>query len=146
MVEQEIMPEEPILKEQWRANAILAWLKADAELKDCRLVGNVEDELAELEEAKSYADYEFHDTLTQERFLVVKLTIYCPEDGERELDEMDWVSVPTLELAKHELEDHIFTERRADYFYECKVFDTNLRREQPWHEVRYTEWGHSPES
>jgi len=139
------MPEEPILKERWRVEAILAWLRGNKELEDCRLVGNAEDELASLEEAKSYADHEFDETsLTRERFLVVKLIIYCPEDGEREIDDLDWASVGTLELAKHEVDDHVFSDRRADYFYECKVFDTNLRREQPWHEVRYIEWGYAP--
>ena len=143
---QDVIPEDVRGAELWRAAAILAWLEGDDELKECSLLqGHVEDAQAVLEDDDEYKDRDHEDLpVTAHRFLVVKLVIYCPEDGEREVDQVDWAAADDLEQAKHEVEDHVFEDTRADYFNECRVFDANLRREQPFHPVKYIEWGEAP--
>lgn len=143
---QVLMPTDPRAVEQWRAAAILLWLESDEELNECSLLqGHVEDAQTVLEDEDEYKDRDADDDVaTKHRFLVVKLTIYCPEDGEREIDQVDWATADDLEGAKHEVEDHIFEDTRADYFNECRVFDANLRREQPFHPIKYIEWGEAP--
>lgn len=139
---QDLMPADPRGAELWRAAAILAWLEGDEELKECSLLqGHVEDAQTVLEDDEEYKCREGDDLpVTAHRFLVVKLVIYCPEDGEREIDQVDWYGADDLENAKHEVEDHVFEDTRADYFHECRVFDGNLRKELKFDTVKYIEW------
>lgn len=139
---QDLMPADVRGAEQWRAEAVLKWLNEDDELKECsHLIGHVEDAQGVLDDDEEYKDRDHEDLpVTAHRFLIVKLIIYCPEDGEREIDEVDWEPADDLEKAKHEVEDHIFEDTRADYFHECRVFDANVRRELKFDAVKYIEW------
>lgn len=133
----DLMPTEPILKEKWRAEGILAWLTKNypkrnqlADLK--QWVEEQRATLAALRPGTGYADYSFRsDSSVIDRYWVLLLTGLA----------MEWHSdrsVATLE----EAEDVVL--RFTDMAVSCRVFDTHLRRELKFRVVRNVKWENVP--
>lgn len=139
------MPDEPILKERWRGEGLLEWLKTDPLLLDLHaLPVFIQDELDAMKTAKTYEDYVFEiGSVLVERFLVLKFVLYREDagEGERTIDDADWECSRTLEEARGAIEEHIFANVDDGYENRCLVFDTDNRTEVKWHEVRHIAWG-----
>jgi hypothetical protein len=138
--EMSLMPTDPILKERWRAHGLLRWLKASFPEHLPIFTAEVEKELGELLKAKTYDDYKFSkSSVTLERFLVLMLVEKA--DGSA-MEEFNWKSVSQMEEANMLVGKHTRCGSGRDIRHRtCRVFDTNLQRELPWHEVRRIEWG-----
>lgn len=138
----EKMPQEPIAKERWRGEGILAWLDGDPQLKTLESVRDiVADEVVDLPEANDYAAHVFVSrSVLTERYFVLELTTYTDGEDAPEVDEWDWSCCRTLDEAKEAVEGHLFNEYLSGYSPACRVFDADARRELDFDVVQAITW------
>jgi hypothetical protein len=127
----ELMPLDAAGRTAWRLNALLAWLSPMKKYpSDLKII--IQDDI------ESAAN----DSAVSENRFVVLLVIWYkePHNGINDVDHMEWSFVDSLEDAKKEVENFIFTRNLDGYFPEAKVFDTNLRKELKFKEIQTIEW------